>query len=241
MVCYVKNGSKGVMVKAVQVKLSSLGFYKAKIDSIAGPITVAAIKAYQKSKKLVVDGCIGDITWKSLFGVPYPQTVKKSTSSGSAAPIYNSDKDPFLKSLAAAIGGKFNSLTEAYNLIRKNESYANYQLDQKAQAEAVASLAKNTGLNCVDYSQIMAAVCDKLNKVAKKGYSYRYVRTYCVKSKTGHVYLESKGAELGTSWVAVDAAAGASAGSKYQIGKAWCMDYPDKIYNQDYLKLDDGI
>jgi hypothetical protein len=241
MVCYVKNGSKGVMVKAVQVKLSSLGFYKGSIDSWCGPVLTAAIKNYQKNKKLVQDGCVGEITWKSLFGVPYPQTVKKSTSSGSAAPVYNSDKDPFLKSLAAAIGGKFNTLSECYNLIRKNESYANYQLDKKAQAEAVASLARNTGLNCVDYSQIMAAVCDKLNEVAYKGYAYRYVRTYCVKSKTGHVYLESKGAELGQSWVSVDAAAGASAGSKYPIGKAWCSDYPEKIYNQDYLKLDDGI
>ena len=232
MVCYVRNGSKGVIVKAVQVKLNSLGYYKGKIDSSSGPVTVQAIKNYQKNKRLVVDGCVGPITWKSLFGVDYPNTVKKVT--------YNSDKDPFLKSLAAAIGGRFNTLTECYNLIRKNESYANYQLDQKAQAQAVASLAKNTGLNCVDYSQIMAAVCDKLNNVAKKGYTYRYVRTYCSVSKTGHVYLEAKGAELGTKLVAVDAAAGASAGSKYKIGNAWCMNYPDKIYNQEYLKLDDG-
>lgn len=234
MVCYVKNGSKGVMVKAVEVKLQNLKFYKGRIDSFCGPVLTAAIKNYQKSKGLVIDGCIGDITWKSLFGVPYPETVKKNVT-------YNSDKDPFLKSLAAAIGGKFNTLTECYNLIRKNESYSNYQLDKKAQAEAVASLARNTGLNCVDYSQVMAAVCDKLNKVANKGYYYRYVRTYCVKSKTGHVYLQCKGAELGKVYVAVDAAAGASAGSKYPITKAWCMDYPDKIYNQDYLKLDDGI
>lgn len=153
---------------------------------------------------------------------------------------YNSDKDPFLKSLANAIGGRFNTLTEAYELIRKNESYANYQLDKKAQDQAVESLAKNTGLNCVDFSQIMAAVCDKLNKVANKGYSYRYVRTYCPKSKTGHVYLEVKGAELGKVLVPVDAAAGASKGSKYKIGAAWCMDYSNKIYNQEYLKLDDG-
>lgn len=232
MVCYVKNGSKGVIVKAIQVKLNSLGYYKGKIDSSSGPVTVKSIKDYQKSKKLIIDGCVGPITWKSLFGVDYPNTVKMVN--------YNSDKDPFLKSLAAAIGGKFNTLTEAYELIRKNESYANYQLDKKAQAAAVASLAKNTGLNCVDFSQIMAAVCDKLNKVANKGYSYRYVRTYCVKSKTGHVYLEVKGAELGASLVNVDAAAGASAGSKYKIGRAWCQDYRDKIYNQEYLKLDDG-
>lgn len=235
MVCYVKNGSKGVIVKAVQVKLQGLGFYKARIDSSCGPVTVTAIKNYQRAWKLITDGCVGPLTWKSLFGVDYPNTTKTTT------PVsYNSDKDPFLKSLAAAIGGRFNTLSDAYELIRKNESYANYQLDKKAQAQAVASLAKNTGLNCVDFSQIMAAVCDKLNKVANKGYSYRYVRTYCVKAKTGHVYLEAKGAELGKVYIEVDAAAGASKGSKYKIGNAWCMDYPDKIYNQEYLKLDDG-
>ena len=169
-----------------------------------------------------------------------PNHVTIQNSNAVKKVSYNSDKDPFRKSLAAAIGGKFNTLTGCYNLIRKNESYANYQLDQKAQAQAVASLLRNTGLNCVDYSQIMAAVCDKLNKIAQKGYSYRYVRTYCVKSKVGHVYLEVKGAEVGKSLVPVDAAAGASAGSKYKIGHAWCMNYPDKIYNQEYLKLDDG-
>ncbi|MDP1553711.1 MAG: peptidoglycan-binding protein [Methanobacteriaceae archaeon] len=80
MVCYVRNGSKGVMVKAVQVKLNSLGYYKGKIDSSSGPVTVQAIKNYQKNKRLVVDGCVGPITWKSLFGVDYPNTVKKTAT-----------------------------------------------------------------------------------------------------------------------------------------------------------------
>ena len=236
MVCYVKNGSKGVIVKAIQVKLNSLGYYKGKIDSSSGPVTVQAIKNYQKNKRLAVDGCVGPITWKSLFGVDYPNT-KKST-----AATYNSDKTAFMKSLAKAISGGFNNLTGCYNLIKKNETYKFGIGDTVAQAGAVANLLKNVGNNCVDYAQLLHAVVDDLNKVAGTDYKVRYVRTYCTKDKVGHVYIEVQGGEFAKGrWTPVDGAAGASPGSKYPIGKAWCMDYPDKIYNQEYLERDDGI
>lgn len=163
----------------------------------------------------------------------FPNTVSINGVSLIASTSYQSDKTAFLKALAAAIGGKFNTLTECYNLIRANETYKFEIGDTAKQAKAIENLKYNVGNNCVNYAQLMKQAADELG-----GYESDFVRTYCVKSKVGHVYIRARGRELGNSWVNVDAAAGASAGSKYQIGKAWCQDYPDKIYNQEYLFKD---
>lgn len=57
-----KNGSKGKGVQAIQRKL------KVKADGQFGDKTEAAVKKFQKSKKLTVDGIVGKETWKKLFG-----------------------------------------------------------------------------------------------------------------------------------------------------------------------------
>lgn len=225
MVCYVKNGSKGVMVKAVQVKLSILGFYKSKIDSIAGPITVAAIKAYQKSKKLVVDGCVGEITWKSLFGVPYPNTMKKSSTS--AKP-----KGPIQTALEKGLGS-FKNITEYCNKIR-GQGYGNYYNDVYNQNEAVKRIADKQPVNCSDGSQVTYALSLEM------GYEARYVHVKCLKSGSGHVYLQLKGKELGSLWINVDTAAIISKESRYPIGRAWCSDGKIIGINESWLLSDDG-
>ena len=68
----VKRGSRGAHVKAMQKKLTALGFRVSKnpkysgIDGIAGSLTIAALKRFQKSRKLVADGLCGKNTWKAL-------------------------------------------------------------------------------------------------------------------------------------------------------------------------------
>lgn len=68
----VKRGSRGAHVKLLQTKLSKLGFRVSKnpkrsgIDGIAGPMTIAALKRFQKSRKLTIDGLAGRNTWKAL-------------------------------------------------------------------------------------------------------------------------------------------------------------------------------
>lgn len=154
--------------------------------------------------------------------------------------VFNSDKSPLLTQISKAVGGKFNTFSEFYALVRKNEDYAFYIGDKNKQQDAIDRLLRNVGLNCVDFSQIGVAVLLELKKVANKQYEFNYVRTYCTQEKVGHVLLEVKGEELGSKFVYADLAAAASNGSQYALGKAWCQSYEPKIRNQDYLKLDDG-
>lgn len=57
-----KNGSQGKSVKAIQTKL------KIQADGKFGNKTESAVKSFQKSNKLTVDGIVGKVTWKKLFG-----------------------------------------------------------------------------------------------------------------------------------------------------------------------------
>ena len=68
----VRMHSRGEHVKVMQKKLTDLGFRVSKhpkksgIDGIAGRMTIAALKRFQKSRKLKADGICGKITWKAL-------------------------------------------------------------------------------------------------------------------------------------------------------------------------------
>lgn len=56
-----------IHVSAVQARLKKLGFDPGEIDGIRGRRTIRAIKAFQKSKRLVQDGIAGPRTLKKLF------------------------------------------------------------------------------------------------------------------------------------------------------------------------------
>lgn len=60
------QGSTGEQVKQAQTILKKLGFYQGKVDSDFGPMTVDAVKRYQRARNLLVDGWIGPVTWKKL-------------------------------------------------------------------------------------------------------------------------------------------------------------------------------
>ena len=52
--------------KQIQTALKKAGFYKGEIDGKIGPRTKAAIRAFQKAKKLNPDGVVGAKTWEEL-------------------------------------------------------------------------------------------------------------------------------------------------------------------------------
>ncbi len=62
-----RSGSHGPEVLRIQKRLQALGYYRGPLDSVFGGGTDAAVRAFQKSKKLTPDGIVGDLTWKALF------------------------------------------------------------------------------------------------------------------------------------------------------------------------------
>ena len=57
-----KKGSYGRYVKALQLALGGLT-----VDGSFGPLTLAAVKAFQKAHNLEVDGEVGPLTWAAIF------------------------------------------------------------------------------------------------------------------------------------------------------------------------------
>ena len=75
-----KKGNSGKNVLALQQALKIKGYYKAPINSKYDDNTVAAVKAFQKSKGLTQDGVAGNATIKALFGknaADYTYTTEK--------------------------------------------------------------------------------------------------------------------------------------------------------------------
>ncbi|MFB2938805.1 peptidoglycan-binding protein [Aerosakkonemataceae cyanobacterium BLCC-F154] len=62
----IRLGSKGSDVKYLQQLLNKKG-YSLKVDGDFGPRTEAAVKQFQKSRRLTVDGIVGPATWNALL------------------------------------------------------------------------------------------------------------------------------------------------------------------------------
>ena len=66
-----KKGAKGNEVKALQALLIGYGYNCGDkgVDGSFGAATDKAVRAYQKDKKLEVDGSCGPKTWNKLLGL----------------------------------------------------------------------------------------------------------------------------------------------------------------------------
>ncbi|WP_404348126.1 peptidoglycan-binding protein [Phycicoccus jejuensis] len=65
LVVTVRSGSSGDAVRAVQTCLSAKGF-AASVDGVFGSGTDSAVRSFQSSRSLVVDGVVGSDTWQAL-------------------------------------------------------------------------------------------------------------------------------------------------------------------------------
>ena len=64
-----KKGARGNITKLLQEKLVSLGYNTNGIDGIFGVGTKKAVMSFQKSNGLVVDGIVGQNTWRKLINI----------------------------------------------------------------------------------------------------------------------------------------------------------------------------
>jgi len=53
--------------REIQTMLAALGYETGKIDGIQGPVTTAAVKAFQTDQVIAVDGVVGPVTRRHLF------------------------------------------------------------------------------------------------------------------------------------------------------------------------------
>ncbi len=65
-VAAIRRGDSGSKVKEIQRKLNEYGFSVGAVDGIFGSKTLQAVKNFQKSRGLVVDGIVGNATAKAL-------------------------------------------------------------------------------------------------------------------------------------------------------------------------------
>jgi hypothetical protein len=67
--------SQGPEVGQIQSRLQATGWYSGPIDNDFGGVTEAAVRGFQQSQGLAVDGEVGPATWASLFSAsPAPPT-----------------------------------------------------------------------------------------------------------------------------------------------------------------------
>jgi Putative peptidoglycan binding domain len=64
----VRAGSTGEAVEHLQKRLTRLGLDPGPVDGIFGGRTEQAVRSFQKSNSLVVDGIVGPDTWEALAG-----------------------------------------------------------------------------------------------------------------------------------------------------------------------------
>ena len=196
--------------KTIQTKLKALGYYTGAIDGIAGTYTIAAVKAFQKAKGLLVDGVCGPVTIAKL-GISFAATT------GTTTPTVVTTSD-IQKKIIAGTGKTFTTFSQFYELVRTLCDYAYYFNGQYNAANAVAMIIKDingsaTGLNCVDYTQVVV-------KLAKEmGYQAIPYGIYCTGDGINHAIFKIKGKEFASeTWI--DLAAAASSGKA--LGLHWC-------------------
>jgi peptidoglycan hydrolase-like protein with peptidoglycan-binding domain len=77
-----KKGSKGQAVKDLQEALKALGLAPGPVDGVFGKKTEDAVKAFQTSKGLEVDGVVGPVTWLNIDEADQSEPLLKNGSKG---------------------------------------------------------------------------------------------------------------------------------------------------------------
>jgi len=116
-----RRDMRGVSVSQVQERLNELGATpRLATDGIFGPITEAAVVAFQRSRGLASDGIVGPLTWGALFSPapqplwpPYPGTAQRRGARGESVRQIQERLNQLGANPRLAVDGSFGPLTEA--------------------------------------------------------------------------------------------------------------------------------
>jgi peptidoglycan hydrolase-like protein with peptidoglycan-binding domain len=107
-----KKGSTDPAVRDLQAALTTLGFDPQAVDGVFGAKTENAVKAFQQSREITVDGVVGRVTWINIDEADQSHPVLRVGSTG--LPVRR------LQSRMSAVGfdtggvdGRFGANTEA--------------------------------------------------------------------------------------------------------------------------------
>lgn len=94
-----KRGSKGTAVQELQRKLTSIGFNTKGLDGIFGANTEQAVRQFQKSRRLSVDGIVGTSTRKAIWGNLGSNQAKPVTNVHKSSPLKTGSRGKEVKEL----------------------------------------------------------------------------------------------------------------------------------------------
>ena len=77
-----RKGSTDPAVRDLQDALSTLGHDPGPIDGVFGTETEAAVRAFQQSKGIAVDGIVGRVTWINIDEADQNEPVLRNGSTG---------------------------------------------------------------------------------------------------------------------------------------------------------------
>ncbi|HIW05104.1 MAG TPA: spore cortex-lytic enzyme [Firmicutes bacterium] len=98
---HIVKGDTVANIKAVQTRLSDLGYYNYKIDGLWGWRTTNAVKNFQRDYGLTQDGIVGAWTERSL-----KITLNSSSSSSSSSSVSSSNLDLLARCVYAEARGE---------------------------------------------------------------------------------------------------------------------------------------
>jgi hypothetical protein len=78
--------SVGAPVRSLQDRLRALGFDPGATDGVYGPATRRAVVAFQRSRRIDVDGIVGPVTWAKLQAGPTPGPTARPWQPPSSRP-----------------------------------------------------------------------------------------------------------------------------------------------------------
>ncbi len=61
-----RQGSRGDAVRTLQTEINEVFPRRLAVDGIFGPLTLGAVRDFQRQRRLAVDGVVGPLTWRAL-------------------------------------------------------------------------------------------------------------------------------------------------------------------------------